>query len=1036
MKKISVALLVLGLSACVREGSPEVGLAPSDPGFGPMVKWDLHAKPLPEIPFPNDAATFPDPDSPTGKRINAGLVAPTALETDARKHLDDLDGFGIFAPLTVEFDKPLDLHSLHSAMKGDDDFADDPIYVINLNPASPRYGKPQILDVGNGNFPVVLYDKTFFNSDDRAGESNLVYETTDETVTGDTNHDGVISTPNVLDPTDDPESDPMTFYERATDTLIFRPLLPMDEESTYAVVITKRLTGEDGAPVRSPFEWVNDLHQTAALRPLVDDHLLENLGVSTDDIAFAWTFTTQSTTHDLVAIRQGVEGYGPFASLQAKYPPVFDHLDLMKDQPTAMGSMYVLDGDKLRGLLRDHYIDLYGGNQDELDRLLLNYQYVDYVVAGAFPSPTFVREDGVFHVNPKTGQYEASPGIVTWAMAIPRKTAKHQPPFPVTVQIHGYTSSRLELLAWAGTYCRFGSAVIVMDAWGHGGGIVDDSTAAALKLILGQYGMSNASVLFTEGRAKDLNNDGRLDNGGDFWTADIFHTRDACRQTAVDVMQLIRIFRSFDGVHRWNLDLNGDGVHELAGDFNDDGVVDVGGPYNRYAVAGGSLGGIMAGIIPAVEPYISEGVAVSGAAGLPDVAIRSTQGGVNEAVLLRILGPLVIGYPDADNGNEPTLAFQVPDVNDAVKVPFHTLTGAQPGDRVEAENLSNGKTGWSILAADLSFRINLAADAGDRVRVTIRQGGNATDPVRMTIDTNDRKVTYQGHKWAVGSNVESPTNGYGIKRQTPDFRRFVTLAGIGTEPGDPVAFAPHYFLEPLQILPSGPHAVNMMIIPTIGDHAVPVTTGIEMARAAGLIAVTRAAAEDPQLSYGRPVDWDGSMGFENWYATKLDWDQWREKEGLDWAPGAIDPPKSPNDVLLANHVNEGVAPLRRFEHDPRFNDPRPILYDVDRLSGDVSEFGQPWIQQPLQITRRTSVGISAVRIPYMNPNGQHGFGLYAPDRVFDMPTYMHSLLGHYFESGAQELIDTPCNATADCDFIPPPLIPSSIGLPSGTPTGQ
>src|SRR5207248_1168696 len=80
--------------------------------------------------------------------------------------------------------------------------------------------------------------------------------------------------------------------------------------------------------------------------------------------------------------------------------------------------------------------------------------------------------------------------------------------------------------------------------------------------------------------------------------------------------------------------------------------------------------------------------------------------------------------------------------------------------------------------------------------------------------------------------------------------------------------------------------------------------------------------------------------------------------------------------------------------------------------------------------------ISALRVPYLNPNGQHGFGLYEPDRLWDGPTYMAMLLGHYFETSGQELIDTPCDATASCDFIPPPLLdPSQLPVPNGTPTG-
>ena len=84
------------LGAC--DGGDHVDQAPPsaasvDPSLrGPMVRWDLGARPLPEIPLPNDVATFPDRTSPTGVRLNASLVAPTAFESRLREGFDSLDG--------------------------------------------------------------------------------------------------------------------------------------------------------------------------------------------------------------------------------------------------------------------------------------------------------------------------------------------------------------------------------------------------------------------------------------------------------------------------------------------------------------------------------------------------------------------------------------------------------------------------------------------------------------------------------------------------------------------------------------------------------------------------------------------------------------------------------------------------------------------------------------------------------------------------------------------------------------------------------
>ena len=54
------------------------------------VKMDFYARPLPEIPLPNDLATRYDSTSPTKRRINASLIAPARFESDVRKQIDEI----------------------------------------------------------------------------------------------------------------------------------------------------------------------------------------------------------------------------------------------------------------------------------------------------------------------------------------------------------------------------------------------------------------------------------------------------------------------------------------------------------------------------------------------------------------------------------------------------------------------------------------------------------------------------------------------------------------------------------------------------------------------------------------------------------------------------------------------------------------------------------------------------------------------------------------------------------------------------------
>ncbi|MBN1769994.1 MAG: hypothetical protein JXB32_01940, partial [Deltaproteobacteria bacterium] len=106
--RITTKILTLGLAAtlaaCDGGGVPaSLGTPDRQEGNGPVVKWDLFAKPLPEVPLPNDAATRPDPNSPTGRRVNASRIALTEMEVSARTKIDGLDGWGVYSPVSLGF---------------------------------------------------------------------------------------------------------------------------------------------------------------------------------------------------------------------------------------------------------------------------------------------------------------------------------------------------------------------------------------------------------------------------------------------------------------------------------------------------------------------------------------------------------------------------------------------------------------------------------------------------------------------------------------------------------------------------------------------------------------------------------------------------------------------------------------------------------------------------------------------------------------------------------------------------------------------
>src|SRR5206468_3738880 len=80
------------------------------------------------------------------------------------------------------------------------------------------------------------------------------------------------------------------------------------------------------------------------------------------------------------------------------------------------------------------------------------------------------------------------------------------------------------------------------------------------------------------------------------------------------------------------------------------------------------------------------------------------------------------------------------------------------------------------------------------LKVTIfpAAGGEA-----RVIDSYEIEARFFGVDYRKGAPLTSPARGYGLSRNTPEFRRLMGLSQLILEPGDPVNYAPHYFLDPL-----------------------------------------------------------------------------------------------------------------------------------------------------------------------------------------------------------------------------------------------
>ena len=1113
----SSAVSFLALLSCAK-GESFDGLARAKETGGPKIVFDLNRKPLPEIPFPTDIATRPDPASPTGLRVNASLVAPTQLERNVRALLDTLDGFGTFAPITVAFDQDLDVLDLYNR-QNDADPSNDGMYVIDL-----ADGSTTPLDFNGGHFPYTLNDPgQYFLNDPNTNVYNLLFPIAN-----------MLHPEQPHDTQREQADDLLTFYERETRTLIARPVVPLRQERKYAVVLTDRIRGVDGAPIVSPHSGINHAAQTAELQPL-----LSRLpaGVTLDHVAYAWAFTTQSTTRDLELIRRGLYNDGPLANLnyiyrvkdvssstlyssrvtvlqeRGDYPPADPNTNPPENfiLPIADCAAPPAPPGCLSALLNDPTVQglLIGGGPAEIDALLDTFKYVDYFVSGSFVSPSFLDTDSgspfdqSFQIDAQHSTARTLPETVTFMLAVPKERPErgHLAPFPTVIAGHGYKSMRVEhILGFGGTFAKFGLATVAIDAFGHGIGI-DPLLELTGRTIAHTYGLDAFADAIFQGRARDLDNDGIKDSGGDFWTADTFHTRDVVRQSIVDWIQLVRLLRSFDGTGRM---LIGPTVAK-AGDFNDDGVPDIAGmptfPNTVFAADGKthlfeqgavnpgadlfafgiSLGGILSGILPAVEPAIVAAGPTSSAGGLADVGIRSTLTDVVQAVFLELFGPFFANchFDATAGGADPqtgipwgactagapdTLVLVVQDVNHERDLPIAPLTLA-PGQRVMVQNLAqtgvdcSGATvkidGCSVGTVDAGGRLRLpvAADWPTLLATSTSRGAGVVpaikvqvlspgDALRVTvlgdspqvIDKWQLSTRFYGVDYHAGDPLTSPARGFGLSRNTPDFRRLMGLSQLILDPGDPVNYAPHYFLDPLASRTTleaevnrtaGP--ANVLVIATSGDPGVPVNTGIELARAAGLVEMQK-----PDPDYGIPIDQvlikagvvEGVPGTE----------RFADPAGGVFAqlPGHVrcDPGSDCSGSVLVDSTGyscdaDGASCLDGL-NAPRL-DP-PLRQQLERASAAPS---------PCPVSTRAGAtgcystgdsacdpnapGVSALLIPYMNRTGQHGFRNPQPGKPFDMDQLLANLVGRYFECRGRELHFEQCQQDlASCRWIPPP----------------
>ncbi|MCS6856144.1 MAG: hypothetical protein NZM37_00390 [Sandaracinaceae bacterium] len=1064
------------VQACYGGGLPE-GWRQTPPGIGPRVVWNFYTKGLPELPLPNDVATWPDPSSATGRRINASENALTKLERNLRKHFNLLDGWGTYSPITIPFDGPIDTQSLlrrqgpgrmHAR-----DFREHAIYLIDL-----ESGLPVPLDLGSGSHPyTTLRQGGFFDHDPRGDELNLLFESVEEDlnrngvldVGEDSDFDGVLDHPNtpdgILRGTPLEGVDRMLwFYERETNTLVLRTFVPLLPRRKYAVVLTERLIGANGHPVRSPFHVVHHPSQVWELARLPEifkahPELYGDLAeLGWDGVAFAWSFSTQSTTDELDAIRDGLDGKGPFAWLAQAIP--FDAAPLPLQGGGRCGDpgpkAFIAPGERVRSILRRLASFGFGLSEQAAKDFENSYARLSHVVALVFETPRFLGDpekenlEEAFDLDLQSGRARWQRESVRMLLLIPTETASQKQPFPVLLYAHGHTTSAAEVLLFGGFFLQHGMAVAAIDAPGHGLSL-SPALGSLLRSLLSSECLEGLARAILLGRAPDLDGDGAPDSGPLFWTAYAAHTRDSVRQSAIDQLTALRVLRAFNGIRLakplhlplpvgrsllgagapshvdFDGDYNRDGRPDLAGDFDGNGVPDLGGPAVPYRMAGTSMGGILSALVAGLEPTIDATVSFIGGGGLGDIAIRTNNPVVRAALHLRIMGPFVVtergGNPQQSACRSDQFSVQVVgaflgrEEKSEIACVDGDLLG--PRDVLLVRNLSKGLVGCAGATKGEAgrFRVAIPSDIGDRWVIEIyRDALGAVDfsnckfspslPPARVIDRWESALAHEecercsrwgNQRMAPDDPLRSPAEGMALRRQSPKLRRLFTLAQAALERGDPINYVRRVFLDPISL-----HPRSLLIIPSAGDPDVPVSTAYSLARAAGILPFLPADAPPHLTPYRAPSTFEVRHGFA-----------------------------SPNDVLIAWHATEGIA---RFGRHP-VPGAAFFLVDIDDLSDGRAAFRTsdgkgipikqggvqpPRLSPPLRWSRLSSplwdsdgtwvweyqrgAPTSALVTTYFNPYGAHAPStLFDPDTPFDAPVYTFGLMGRYLSTGGRDI---------------------------------
>ena len=370
-------------------------------------------------------------------------------------------------------------------------------------------------------------------------------------------------------------------WDPAGNTVYAKPMAVLDQHRHYAVVVTDAVTDASGAAVGADPAFTACLAggtpYCAALAQALAGITVPPPG---HGIVAASLFTTMSATAWMEHARAILPYVPPVVSL---------------NQPQSTFRIADLSGIVLNEQTGVNPARFFSISLPVNATLLSG---LDRVVIGSYQSPSFLEADQTIRPTPTRPDLTVPANVnrVGFNALLPA-SPKPAAGYPVVIFGHGLGDSR-----WGGptavapVLARAGMATIAIDAVGHGFG--PESTVTFID------NQGNSVVVNAMGRSVDVNGDGAIeaDEGCTILTPVAYGTRDCFRQTAVDLMQLVRAIRQ-------GIDLDGDGMPDLDG--------------NHIYYAGDSLGSLYGTVLMAMEPAVRAADLTVGGGSTVDIAAWS-----------------------------------------------------------------------------------------------------------------------------------------------------------------------------------------------------------------------------------------------------------------------------------------------------------------------------------------------------------------------------------------------------------------------------